>query len=62
MLLLSDGTKVTIPKTEIDGKKESNVSVMPEGLINSLSYQEIADLLALFDSAPRVERAGGRKK
>jgi hypothetical protein len=55
VLLLSDGTKVTIPKSEIDGRKESNVSVMPDGLINSLSYQEIADLLALFDSAPRVE-------
>jgi hypothetical protein len=55
VLLLSDGTKVTIPRTEIDGRKESNLSVMPVGLINSLSYQEIADMLALFDSAPRVE-------
>ena len=36
-------------------KKESNVSVMPDGLINTLSYQEIADMLALFDSCP----AGG---
>jgi putative heme-binding domain-containing protein len=58
VLLLSDGTKVTIPKSEIDGRKESTVSVMPEGLINSMSYQEIADLLALFDSAPKVEPGG----
>ena len=62
VLLLSDGTKVTIPKNEIDGRKESNVSVMPEGLINSLSYQEIADLLALFDSAPRVETPAARQE
>jgi putative membrane-bound dehydrogenase-like protein len=53
VLLLSDGSKVTIPTSEIDGKKESSVSVMPAGLINSLSYQEIADLLALFASAAR---------
>ena len=62
VLLLSNGTKVTIPKSEIDGRKDSSVSVMPEGLINSLSYQEIADLLALFDSAPRVEPAAEAKK
>jgi putative heme-binding domain-containing protein len=54
VLLLSDASKVTIPTNEIDGKKESSVSVMPAGLINGLSYQEIADLLALFESAPRV--------
>ena len=52
---------MTIPKTEIDGRKESSVSVMPEGLINSLSYQEIADVLALFESAPRVEATEGKK-
>ncbi len=62
VLLLSDGTKVTIPKSEIDGKKESNVSVMPEGLVNSLSYQEIADLLALFEAAPRVDAGAEGKK
>jgi putative heme-binding domain-containing protein len=50
VLLLSDGTKVTIPKADIEEQKESKVSVMPEGLIDGLSYQEIADLLALFES------------
>jgi len=62
VLLLSDGTKVTIPKTEIDAQKESSISVMPAGLINSLSYQEIADMLALFDSAPRAEAPAADKK
>ncbi|HZW30342.1 MAG TPA: HEAT repeat domain-containing protein [Isosphaeraceae bacterium] len=59
VLLLSDGTKVTIPRDEIDARKESNVSVMPVGLVNSLSPQEIADLLALFNSAPRAEAPVG---
>jgi putative heme-binding domain-containing protein len=54
VLLLSDGTKATIPKAEIDEQKASATSVMPEGLLNPLSFQEIADLMALFNSMPRV--------
>jgi putative heme-binding domain-containing protein len=54
VLLLSDGTKVTIPKNEIEERKASASSVMPEGLLNPLSYQEIADLLALLESMPRA--------
>ncbi len=50
VLLLSDGTKATIPKADIQERKESRVSVMPAGLIDGLSYQEIADLLALFEA------------
>jgi putative heme-binding domain-containing protein len=62
VLLLSDGTKVTLPKDEIDEKHESKVSVMPAGLIDTLSFQEIADLLALFNSMPRVEAPAANKK
>ena len=54
VLLISDGSKVTIPKAEIEEEKPSPTSVMPEGLIDALSYQEIADLIALFESVPRV--------
>jgi putative heme-binding domain-containing protein len=61
VLLLSDGSKMTIPLADIEGKKESNVSVMPAGLINGLSYQEIADLLALFESAPRAGAPGAKR-
>ncbi|QEH36414.1 hypothetical protein OJF2_49780 [Aquisphaera giovannonii] len=52
VLLLSDGAKVTIPKSEIEDQKASPKSVMPEGLLNPLSYQDIADMLALFKSMP----------
>jgi putative heme-binding domain-containing protein len=55
VLLLSDGTKATIPKADIDEQAESKVSVMPAGLLNGLTLQEIADLLALFEAQPRVE-------
>jgi putative heme-binding domain-containing protein len=54
VLLLSDGSKVTIPKADIDEQKDSKISVMPEGLLNTLSLREIADLIALFESAPKV--------
>jgi hypothetical protein len=57
--LLSDGFRVTIAKTEIDEKKESTVSVMAMGLLDRSSYQEIADLLALFSSVPRGRVVGG---
>lgn len=58
VLLLSDGTKATIPTADIDAKKPSTVSVMPPGLLNALGLGEIADLLALFESAPRVQAPG----
>ena len=54
VLLLPDGTKATVLKSEIDEQKASATSVMPEGLLNPLSFQEIADLMALFNSMPRV--------
>ena len=61
VLLLSDGSKVTIARTEIEETKESRASVMAPALLDSLSYQEIADLLALFNSVPRVESPGERE-
>ncbi len=55
VLLLSDGSKVNIPKADIDEQAESKTSVMPAGLLNGLNLREIADLLALFEAQPRVE-------
>ncbi len=54
VLLLSDGTKVNIPKDDIEAQKASDVSVMPAGLADTLSVQEMADLLALFEAQPKV--------
>jgi putative membrane-bound dehydrogenase-like protein len=65
VLLLSDGTKATVPKSEVEEQKASVTSVMPEGLLDSLSYQEIADMLALFNVQPRVaspEATAGKGK
>jgi putative heme-binding domain-containing protein len=60
VLLLSDSTKVTIQKEQIEEQGESKISVMPDGLLDLLTVEEIADMLKLFDVQPRVEvKPGG---
>jgi putative heme-binding domain-containing protein len=49
-VLQSDGTKVTLKKSEIDTQYASLVSVMPEKLLDALTKQEIADLFAFLES------------
>ena len=51
-VLLSDGTKVSLKKDEIDQQFASLVSVMPEKLLDLLTREEIADLFAFLESEP----------
>ncbi|MCA9039268.1 MAG: c-type cytochrome [Planctomycetaceae bacterium] len=44
----SSGKEIRIPADEIDEKIESNKSLMPEGVISQLSYQEFIDLVAFL--------------
>jgi hypothetical protein len=62
VLLLSDGSRVTLAKIEIEEKKESKISVMFLDMADSLNYQEIADSLARFSSVPRVASPGANKR
>ncbi len=48
----SDATKVTIPKDDIDSIAPIKKSIMPEGLLNALSLEEIADLFAYLMQSP----------
>jgi putative heme-binding domain-containing protein len=52
-VLQSDGTKVTLQKSEIDEQLASLISVMPERLLDPLTLQEIADLFAFLESEPK---------
>ncbi len=52
-ILQTDGTKVTLKKSEIESQIASTVSPMPEKLIDELTLQEIADLFAYLDSTPK---------
>ena len=52
-VLLSDGSKVTLKKADIEQQFASLVSVMPERLLDTLSKDEIADLFAFLESEPK---------
>ena len=45
-VLLSDGKKVELDHEDIDEIRPSRLSVMPAGLLNALSLEQIADLFA----------------
>jgi putative heme-binding domain-containing protein len=49
-VLLSDATKVSLRKDEIESQFSSLISVMPEKLLDELSLPEIADLFAFMES------------
>jgi putative heme-binding domain-containing protein len=49
-VLISDGSKMTLRKDEIEGQYASLASVMPENLLDPLTKQEIADLFAFLES------------
>lgn len=44
------GTKLDLPKTEVTAKELSPVSLMPPGLLNALTKEEILDLLSYIES------------
>ncbi len=48
----SDATKVSVAKDEIDAVTPIKKSAMPEGLLNTLTLEEIADLFAYLNQTP----------
>jgi putative membrane-bound dehydrogenase-like protein len=46
------GSKVRVPRNEIVSIEPESVSMMPPGLLKSLSIQEISDLVAYLESLP----------
>ena len=53
VLLLSDATKIEIPKDQIDEQNRSKISVMPLGILKDLSLEEIADLFAFLETSKK---------
>lgn len=58
VLVLSDGTKVTLERREIESEAASLVSLMPEGLLDGLSKAEIGDLLRFLESGAAARTEG----
>jgi putative heme-binding domain-containing protein len=54
-VLLQDGSKVTLKKSDIERQFASLISVMPERLLDELTLEEIADLFAYFESPAKKE-------
>ncbi|MCG8584428.1 MAG: c-type cytochrome [Pirellulales bacterium] len=46
----AEGKSIVLARDEIDERNESKLSVMPEGLVNNLTVEELASLLAYLES------------
>jgi putative heme-binding domain-containing protein len=58
IVLQSDGQKVQVPAGDIEEQTASKMSAMPEGLLNRLSLEQVADLFAFLMNAPEPNVAG----
>ncbi len=60
VLLLSDASRLEIPRSEVDERQRAQISVMPEGILKTLTLDEIADLFALLETSKST--AGGTSR
>ncbi len=49
-LITTTGEKVDIPKSEITSREEATTSVMPEGLLNTMSLGDLVNLVQFLES------------
>jgi putative heme-binding domain-containing protein len=54
-MLTASGEKVVIAERDVEQATRTKVSSMPEGLLNLLSLEDIADLFAYLGSPPRQD-------
>ena len=59
--LEKDVQVVEIDQQDIDEREESKVSIMPDGLLNTMTRNEILDLLAYIISGANPEHPAFRK-
>jgi putative heme-binding domain-containing protein len=52
IVLQSDSQKVHVPADDIEDVSPSKMSAMPEGLLNRLSLEQVADLFAYLTNSP----------
>ncbi len=57
IVLQSDGNKIMLAADNIESTTTSKKSVMPEGLLNSLTQEQIADLFAYLGTPPSTVSA-----
>src|SRR5262249_42042245 len=54
LTLQTQNETVRVPKNEIDERQKSPVSMMPEGLLDKLSNEEVRDLVAYLAGPGQV--------
>ena len=54
IVLQANGEKTSVKQSEIESSKPSRVSSMPEGALEPLTLEEIADLFAYLQGAPKA--------
>lgn len=54
LTVLTVNERIVIPQSEIEERQTSSVSMMPEGLLQPLSTDEVRDLLAYLASAQQI--------
>jgi putative heme-binding domain-containing protein len=52
--LQTQNEQIVVPKNEIDTRQQSQVSLMPDGLLGKLSKEEVRDLVAYMASPKQV--------
>ncbi len=57
-VLQSDGKKAQIAAADIEETRPSKLSAMPEGLLNPLTLDQVADLFAYLVKGPDADIAG----
>ncbi len=62
MVLQSNGEAATVAKDEIDVMLPSRQSTMPDGLLDPLTLEEIADLFAYLQQQPRTNITSRRRE
>jgi len=57
-----DAKTIRVPKTDVEGRKVSDVSIMPTGLAEGLTKQDFADLIAFLEGLKEApsKPAGGK--
>ena len=60
IVLQSNAQRMTIKKDQIDEIRASKKSAMPEGLLNTLTLEEIADLFAYLEQSPDAKISNRR--
>jgi putative heme-binding domain-containing protein len=55
-IVMSDAKARTLKSDEIEGRKESNQSLMPNGLAEGLSLQDFADIVGYLEGLKETKK------